>query len=190
MQEKEHVIKLLKEVKEAFKKNNTPRLKNLSNQTIHAASVSQDDLSIAIAVIVYSLSKIMERPNYRDYPKWNQFIQKFIHNIDKARDSLEKNNEKMFRKHLESIERIIDELTGIFKVHIKEVFARARINKASRIYEHGISMEKTAKLLGVSLFELAEYAGKTAIPDIGLSKTLSIEDRIKYALDIFNKNTK
>lgn len=185
MEEKEHIINLLKEVKEAFKKNNSSRLRELSNQTIHAASVSQDDISIAIAVIVYSLSKILERPNYKDYPKWAKFIKKFVHNIDQARDSLERNNEKMFRKHIETIERIIEDLTGIFKMHIKDVFTKARINKASRIYEHGISMEKTSKLLGVSLFELAEYAGKTAIPDISLSKTLPIETRIKYVMDIF-----
>ena len=185
MEEKEHVVSLLKEVKEAFRKNNVSKIKDISNETIHAASVSQDELSIAVAVIIYSLSKIIDRPNYRDYPGWAKFIKKFMHNLDKAQQSLERNNEVMFRKHLNAIETQINALTGIFKIHIKEVFAKARINKASRIYEHGVSMEKTARLLGISLFELAEYAGGTAIPDVNLSKTLSVEKRIQYVIDIF-----
>lgn len=185
MEEKEHIVKVLKEVKESFKKEDIIKLKDLSDQTLHAASVNQDKISIAIAVIVYSLSKILERTNYREYPSWNFFIRNFMRNIDLAREMLEKNNEKMFEKHINAIERLIDNLTGNLKNHILDVFEKARINKASRIYEHGISMEKTANLLGITIFELADYAGKTGIPDIDLNRTLPVEKRIKYAMEIF-----
>ena len=185
IEEKEHIIEVLKKAREAFRQGNVIELKELSDQTLHSASVNQDKISIAIAVMVYSLGKILERTSYREYPSWNYFIKNFMHNIDMAREMLEKNNEKMFEKHITAIESLIDKLTGNLKKHIVDVFERARINKASRIYEHGISMEKTAELLGITMFELADYAGKTGIPDINLSKTLPIEKRIKYAMDIF-----
>jgi len=185
MQEKEHILDLLKEVKEYFKKEEIVKLKELSDQTLHSASVNQDKISIALAVMVYSLGKILERTNYREYPSWNQFIRNFIRNIDLAREMLERNNEKMFEKHINAIELLIDKLTGNLKNHIRDVFEKAKINKASRIYEHGISMEKTARLLGISIFDLADYAGKTGIPDIDLNKTLPVEKRIKYAMEIF-----
>ena len=71
------------------------------------------------------------------------------------------------------------------KTYINDVLMKARINKASRIYEHGISMEQTAKLLGVSMYDLASYAGQRGVPGTPLAKTLSAKDRIKIAMDFF-----
>jgi len=183
--EKEHLLTILKEVKKAFRDKDVARLKDLSNQTIHSASVEQDDISIAFAVVVYSLAKIAERTNYQEYTGWQSFLTKFLQHIDRSLHSLERNNEKKLRKEVMEIEHLIDKLTGKLRMHIQYVFEKARINKASRIYEHGISMERTAKLLGVTIFELAEYAGRTGISDVDLSRTLPVDKRIKYVLEMF-----
>ena len=68
---------------------------------------------------------------------------------------------------------------------MKDVFNRAKINKASKIYEHGISMEKTAKILGITLWELAEYSGRTGVGNVNLGVTMQLNDRIKLAEEIF-----
>jgi len=185
IEEKEHVLQVLKEVKEAFRKNDVIKLRELSNQTIHSASIKQDDTSIAFAVVTYSMSKILERTNYQEYPGWTYFFQKCKQNLEQAIKGLERNDEEGFKKHIKAIEGLIDELTGNFKMHIQQVFEKAKIGKASRIYEHGISMEQTANLLGVTLFELAEYAGRTGVSDINLNKTLTVEKRISYVKEIF-----
>lgn len=183
--EKRHFIDVLFEVKKALKEKDAVKLKELSNETIHSASIEQDEASIALAVIVYSLSKIIERTNYQHYPAWENFLKQILLRIEKAIDFLSKSNEKLFRKNILEIENLINRLTGNFKLHVQQVFERARINKASRIYEHGISMGKTAKLLGITIFELSEYAGKTGISDISLSRTISVEKRIKLAEELF-----
>jgi hypothetical protein len=46
-------------------------------------------------------------------------------------------------------------------------------------------MEKTAKLLGITMFELANYAGQTGISDVTLSKTYGAKSRIKMTMDFF-----
>ena len=46
-------------------------------------------------------------------------------------------------------------------------------------------MEKTAKILGISLWELSEYTGRTGIADINLAVTMPIKERIKIAEGIF-----
>ena len=61
------------------------------------------------------------------------------------------------------------------------------IKKASRIYEHGISMQKTAKLLGISIWELAEYSGQTGISNVNLSITLDVKERIKNAMEFLTR---
>ena len=187
MIEPQHVLRVLKETKEAIKKEDVVKLKELSNQTIHSASIYQDADCIIVAVIIYSLSKIVERKNYRKYKEWQKFLNDTNTHLTKSVFYLENENIDKFREELKKIRKGINKLTGNFKKHIQDVFKRAEVNKASRIYEHGISMEKTAKLLGISIWDLAEYAGQTGISDVNLNITLPLKKRIKIAYDIFGK---
>lgn len=186
MEEPKHILNVLEQTKEAVKKQDSIKLKELSNQTIHSASVHQDTESILLAVIIYSLSKILERPQYKQYPGWKKFFSNFMRHIEHAISALKQNREEKFRKELRQIRTGIYSLTGDLKKTIQDVFKKASINKASRIYEHGISMEKTANLLGITIWELAEYAGqKREISDVNLNITLPIKQRIKIAEEIF-----
>jgi hypothetical protein len=77
-------------------------------------------------------------------------------------------------------------ISGKLNEYIRDVFRKASINKASRIYEHGISMEKTAKLLGITMYELASYAGqRKEISEAPLGKTLGVKERIKLSEEMF-----
>jgi hypothetical protein len=185
MIEKENLLEILKQTKTAINQGDTLRLKELSNRTIHSASIHQDTDSITIAVIIYSISKILERPNFREYPGWEKFFKALRKSIEKSIKHIKEKRENEFRKEMKKIRRNITKIGGNFKKHIQDVFNKASINKASRIYEHGISMQQTSKLLGINLWELAQYAGQTGISDTNLSITLPVKKRIKTAMEIF-----
>ncbi|RLG12445.1 hypothetical protein DRN73_02555 [Candidatus Pacearchaeota archaeon] len=185
MHEKENILRILEETKNAIKKDDASEIKNLSNQTTNTASLTQDPDNIAVAVIIYSLGKIFERENYRSMKGWSNFYRITINSLDNAIKDIKEGKEKAFRKDFEIIRKAISKISGKLKKYIQEVFAKAKINKASRIYEHGISMEQTAKLLGVTMFDLADYAGKTGISDVPISRTLNVKSRIKLAMDMF-----
>ena len=185
MQEKENILKIFKEAKVAIKKKNSIKLKELSDQTNNTASRTQDPDNIAVAVIIYSISKIIERREYSTYSGWDNFYTTIINSIDNSIIALKKNDEKKLKENLELIRKTIDKLSGNLKKYIQDVFRKAKINKASKIYEHGISMEKTASLLGISMFELASYAGQKDISDMPVNKTIDVKDRIKLAMEMF-----
>lgn len=185
MRERDNVLRILKETKDAIKKEDNMKLKELSNQTIHTASIYQDSDNIAVAVLIYSMSKILERKRFQQYRNWNKFFSSFILCLNRAINALETGQDDYFRTQLRCIRAQISGLGGNLRRQIQDVFRKAEINKASRIYEHGISMQQTAKLLGISLWELAEYAGTTGIGDVNLSITLPEKMRIKIAEDIF-----
>ncbi len=185
MQEIEHILRIFEETKIAMKKEDAVKLKELSNQTIHTASTSQDAESIGTAVAIYSLSKIIERKKYQQYPDWDDFYKAISSAINNSIIALKKDDEKKFKESLKLVRESIEKLSGNLKKYIQDVFRKASINKASRIYEHGISMETTAKLLGITMFELAEYAGQTGISDVFESKTLDVKSRIKLAEEMF-----
>lgn len=187
MQERDNVLRVLRETEKALEKEDIVALRELSNQTLHTASIYQDGDNITVAVIIYAFSKILERPNFREYRQWPKFYNQVTKCIERAISALEKNQDDYFRNQLACLRKNINSLTGNFKKHVQEVFKRAEINKASRIYEHGISMQQTAKLLGVSIWDLAEYTGTTGISDVNLNITMSEKARIKQAMDIFEK---
>jgi len=185
MKEEANILEILKETKIALGSNNSSKIKNLSNQTINTSSRTQDMDNIAVAVIVYSLSKIIERQDYRQLPGWNPFYKKISLYLDKSIEDIEKKNYDKFREDFKAIRGSIDNLSGKLKTYTKEVLRNASINKASRMYEHGISMEQTANLLGVTLYELANYVGRTDISSHPENKTRNTSDRIKLAMGMF-----
>lgn len=186
MQEKENVLRILEETKHAISKEDSVKLKELSNQTIHTASTSQDPDNIAVAVIVYSLSKIIERKQYQGLAGWKNFYSGIVSAIDGSIISIKNDDDKKLHENLTKIRETVSKLSGQLKIYIQDVFRKAEINKASKIYEHGISMEHTASLLGVTLFELASYAGqKPEISDTSFNKTIDVKKRIKTAMEMF-----
>lgn len=186
MQEKENVLRIFQEAREAIKNNDSVKLKLLSNQTNNTASLTQDPDNIAVAVAVYSISKMVERTEYRTLPGWKDFYKIITSSVDNCISALKNDDAKKLTNSLIAIRNAVAKLSGKLKEYVQDVFRKAQINKASKIYEHGISMEQTANLLGVTLFELASYAGqKPEGAEVSLTNTLDVKSRIKTAMGLF-----
>lgn len=185
VQEKENVLRIFEETKEAIIKEDSFKLNNLSNQTINTASRTQDPDNIATAVVVYSIGKIIERKKYREFPEWNALYKKIISSIDEAIKAIRRGKDKDFKKSIDSLRDYINRLSGKLKEYVQDVFRKAEINKASKIYEHGISLGKTANLLGISLYELALYSGQSKISGVSDGVGLNTTSRVKLAMEFF-----
>lgn len=187
MQEKGHILEILEKAKIAIKDEDVLTIKDLSNQTVHSASIYQDADNIAIAIVLYAISKIIERTNYKDYPDWKKFKKNYEVSIDRAIIALRRDDLEVYREQIDNIREFVKRLSGGFKSHVEDVFRKAQINKGSRLYEHGLSLEKTAKILGITVWELSQYVGQTGIADVNLAYTLDLRQRIKNTEDIFKK---
>ncbi|MCK4552934.1 hypothetical protein KAT80_01905 [Candidatus Pacearchaeota archaeon] len=177
MEEVENILRILEETKVALKNKDTLKLKQLSDQTNNTASRTQDADNIAVAVIVYSLGKILERGYVEN-------LNVVTRKIDEVMRSAKK-DENLLKKNLKQLRAEIGKTSPGMKKYIQEVFRKASINKASKIYGHGVSMQNTAKLLGITVWELANYAGQTGVLDAHKTKTLGVRERIKLVKEIF-----
>ncbi len=186
MEEKDNILRIFQETKQAIEKGDSAKIKSLSNQTINTASLTHDPDNIAVAVLVYSLSKIIEREDYRKLPGWNTFYKIYITSINNLISALQKDDEKLIQANLNIMRNAIGKVSGRLKIYIQDVFRKASINKASKMYEHGISMEKTAELLGITLFELASYTGQKDLPHPVPEKITDVRSRIKLAVEMFS----
>lgn len=186
MGEDEHVIDVLTSVKKALQEEDAALLSTLSNQTIHTASMVQDAGSITLAVLVYSLSKIIAHDSQYKIRHWSKLVQKFNSFIDLCILALKQKNPQAYEKHLLAARKVLTTTALNLKPYIADVLRKASINKASKMYEHGISMGQTSSLLGISQWELSEYTGQKMIVDNPYNETLDIKKRAAMALEFFS----
>jgi len=184
IEEREHILEVLKGVDEALKIADVAAIKNFSNQVVHHSSVHQDPDIISVAIIIYALSKLLEREDLKKYSNWNSFYKDYIRGIKKAINYLKSEKIDKFRSEIKNLREEIQKISGKLKIYIQEVFTKAQINKASKIYEHGISMEQTAKILGITIWELSEYTGQKQ-QESGFTTTMPLRERLKIAEEVF-----
>src|SRR3989344_2805171 len=121
MQEKENLVRVLKETRKALAEGNVLKLNDLSNQTIHSASIYKDTDNISIAVIVYSLSKIISKEREKNIKGCDEFCQKAGLFIDRAIAALQADNVDEFGKNLNGIMKSVDKLSPDLKGFVKDV---------------------------------------------------------------------
>jgi|SRR3989338_248225 len=185
-EECENAAFVLEQAKNALLTKDALKLRDLSDRTIHSSCFYQDSGSITSAVLIYTLSKLIERADYKRIRFWNKFERKCASAMDLAIDSIRKGDQGKYVNFLEKARKLLESTAGNLKPYIKEVINKASINKASKMYDHGISLEQTSKLLGISQWELLEYVGQRSIPDNPYNETISVEKRAKLAVDFFS----
>jgi len=175
---KDDIKAVLGRVIASLKANKPQDLLEMSNHVIHDASIFQDEDSIGFAVLVYALYKTVMRC-MEVACKYDQFVKV----LEQAFAAISKNDDAGYRsavkKALDDIRKSDEKLT----LYIEEVLTKARIKKASKMHEHGLSIARTAELLGISQWELANYIGKTITPD-AVGKT--VKERIVFARRLFS----
>ncbi len=185
MKEVDNVLRILREAKRFVEEDKANELKILSNQTVHSATISQDADDVVVAVLIYSLGKVMERDHYRKMEGWDEFYDAVVKNLGLAARKLEGGDVDGARRNLGVIRNSLNKIEGDLGRYIKDVFRKAEINKAFKLYEHGLSSAQTAEMLGVSLWDLSSYIGQSSIGDSKISISMPEKDRVKIAEYIF-----
>lgn len=153
-------------------------LKELSNHTIHNASIFQDEDSVSIAILIYSLSKVIERK----YGEIN--LKPILDLLIAASDYLKKDGIEDYRKTIKKLFSLISKIDSKLKLYIEEVIRQAQIKKGSQLYRHGISLARAAEILGISQWELMSYTGHTKIID-ATKEAIDIKSRLNFTRSLF-----
>ncbi|MEK6891921.1 MAG: hypothetical protein AABX25_01925 [Nanoarchaeota archaeon] len=160
------------------KETDIAEIKSLSNHVIHNASVFQDEDSISTAILIYSLSKIIERKEKElDFSR-------ILAMINSAISNLRGNNDDGFRKSVKDLFSFIRTVDRGLRLYINEVINQAQIKKGCKLCEHGISVARASEVLGISRWELMHYLGKTTVID-QFDDLVNISNRLKFARSLF-----
>jgi uncharacterized protein (UPF0179 family) len=172
---KKDILNILREACAFLKAGEVFRLKDLSDQIIHSATIYQDKDSITLAVTIYSLSKIYQK-------EVDPFV---IPAIEGAILALEEGRLNNYDRQIKSIIKSIEKKNGQTKFYVQEVLERAQIKKGSKIFEHGISLAQVAESIGISLWDLMQYVGQTRIIDT-IDQKNDMKERLEFTRKMFS----
>jgi len=181
---KKDIINILRKVIPIIRKEDVFGLKELSNHIIHDASIFQDKDSILIAIVVYSLSKIIARSEGKT-DEWDKAKDPIIKEIERAHTFLQNGKDDEYRDKIKKLLRNIGKMDKGLQLYIQDIFERARIIKGAKLYEHGISIGRVADFLGISQWELMSYVGKTKIVDRYIEEVIPVTIRLDHAKKLF-----
>jgi len=152
-------------------------LSELSDHIIHSASIFQDEDSISLALLAYSIYKVLSRGADK-----KEVYTKIKAILKQAKIALENYNLEEYRKKIKNVFEVIKRLDRKVSIYFQELLEKAKLKKGSKIYEHGISIARVAQIMGTSQWELMDYVGKTDIPEYGIKDA---KKRLDFARKLF-----
>lgn len=182
---REDILAILDDAIEAIKNNDIQKLRDISDHTIHDSSIYQDRYSISIAVVMYSLSKVFQKNQYKQFKGWKKFYKHCMRDLCEAKAALLKNDVKAYDRELKDLYKDVGRLEHKLGDYITAVLDQAQIKKGGKVYEHGFSVGKAAELLGITKWELMGYLGQTKIIDAHPLTTGKVKERLDFTKKLF-----
>ena len=152
-------------------------LKTLSEHAIEDVAAQKDLDLITVTVLLYSLYKMSATLSPPD-------CQQLCKEMNIAIQSLQKGNLGLYNSRIKILYKLVRESHSQVKEHLQDVLHAARIKKGTALLDRGLSMGQAAGLMGLSNWDLQEYAGKTMSLHQHQEGT-NVKKRLQQALYIF-----
>jgi len=178
------ILDILRDSIRAIKRDDIAQLRELSDHTLHSSTIYQEEDSTAIAVVIYSLFKIYEKQRLQNHPGWQLFNNDVIKILESAYNSLITANFAQYKISIKKLFDIISKFEKAFGRYVTEVVEQSKIKKGSNLVNHGLSVGRTAELLGISSWDLMNYLGITDFADIQ-PRTIGARERLRTAERLF-----
>ena len=151
-------------------------LKRLSNHAIEDVAVTKDLDIISITVLLYSMYKVLTTLNEENY-------QKLLRHLKGAKKHLEQGNYGGYNRNIKASFKLVKTSNTHLKTHFQDVMQAAKIKKGTALLQKGLSIGQAAGLMGLSNWDLQEYAGKTVT--LGQHETIRVTRRLQTAFKLF-----
>lgn len=157
-------------------------LKALSDHAIEDVAVHKDLDIISITVLIYSLYKIVNNITDKDY-------QAILNELKNAVKAIKEHDLKPYNRSIKNVYSLIRKCDVQVKEHLQDVMQAARIKKGTALLEKGLSIGQAAGLMGLSNWDLQQYAAKTTALQFE-AETLPVKERMKLAFNMFGVKIK
>ncbi len=152
-------------------------LKSLSDHAIEDVAVHKDLDLISVTVLIYSLYKIANSLEKADYDQ-------VLMELKFARKHLSEGNLGKYNRSIKNIYALIEQRNVQVREHLQDVMQAARIKKGTVLLDKGLSIGQAAGLMGLSNWDLQQYAAKTVV--LGQHReSIPVKKRLRTAFTLF-----
>jgi hypothetical protein len=173
------IFQYLDRLAKGFDKRDAHELREVMSQCASKLITEEQHAYFLMALIAYILSKITQKPRYKD-PKVFKSIEVSLGN---ALVHAKLNNMSALNKSLEDLLASITELEKVDRRFVTNVVEKGRTKIAALLYAQGISLNRALVLTGARKQEVLNYSGQTMMAD-RFGRTLSASERLKNARKI------
>ena len=152
-------------------------LKQLSNHSIEDVAVHKDLDLISVTVLIYSMYKVLNSMNDEDKKD-------LVTELENARKNLQQRNLGRYNRNIKLLFDLVRKSNAAVKVHLQDVMNAARIKKGAVLLRKGLSIGQAAGLMGLSNWDLQEYASKRVIAE-PFKVSAPAKKRLQFALKLF-----
>ena len=129
-------------------------LKELSDRAVEGVALHKNLDIISVTVLVYSIYKIAKNILPKDY-------QEVLKGLKFAKDALEQSNLGKYNRGIKLLYDTVRKCDAKVKEHLQDIMHAAKIKKGAVLLQKGLSLGQAAGLMGLSNWDLQQYAGKT-----------------------------
>ncbi len=162
---------------EILEKKDIEELKKLSDHAIDDVALYKNLDLISVTVLIYSIYKI-----FTTLPKEDHLD--ILKELKEANKHLQENNFHRYNKSIKTIFNVVKRSNPKIRKHLQDVMHAARIKKSAILLEKGLSIGQAAGLMGLSNWDLQDYAAKRTSFGIKGEK-VSVKKRLLTAFKIF-----
>ncbi len=157
-------------------------LNNLSDHTVKDVALYKNMDAVSLAVLTYSISKVYSRLS-------EEKKKDLLTELSFLRSHLVEKNLPRYNKSLQILFEIIKCCTKDIKGNVHNVLYAAKINKTNTLLEHGLSVARAARAMGLSQWEILNYnIGKNLFENH--NEKISPIKRLEYTIKLFNSKPK
>lgn len=158
-------------------KKDAEELKLLSDHAIEDVAVHKDLDMISITVLIYSIYKVincLQKENYES----------MMTELKNAETALENEDFSKYNRSIKLLYNAINRCSAKVKEHLQDVMHAARIKKGTALLQKGLSIGQAAGLMGLSNWDLQQYAARTTAFEGHQEKVLA-KKRVIFAMKLF-----
>ncbi len=184
-QVKKDINQVLQDAIKSIKSESYTDLHSISDHLVHSMTVYQEQTTLDCSIVIYSLSKIFEKEKYVHHEFMPDFKYRVIDSLKLASQSILKQDMQSYRQAMNQLKNIIKKFDQKMHLFEKPILEFARIQKASKLIEHGLSAGRVAEYVGIPEWELTRYVGHTAAPEISPAEPTSNKSRVELVKRLF-----
>jgi hypothetical protein len=182
------LTKTLESIQDALSKRDAKELSELSNHTMHCSSIYREKRALFIAMISYSLGKIVDKGELeRKYAEeLEDFVDGMVKNFGALIDFIKKRDFEKVDNAINNMLKTISDFDASFGTYVDDILEFSKIQKGAKAYEHGLSLSNIAEMIGVSKWDLMKKVGETKIhEEMGAPK--NVKERFEKMKKLLKK---